>query len=79
MRQLSAAFFSAVGVMIASAASAQTADTVFTNGKVYTVDEAKPWAEAVAVSGNKIVYVGDNAGAEKLVGKARRKSISVER
>jgi predicted amidohydrolase YtcJ len=38
------------------------ADFAFTNGKVYTVNEAQPWAEAVAVKGNKAVYVGDAAG-----------------
>ena len=36
----------------------QTADTVFTGGKVYTVNDNQPWAEAVAVKGNKIVFVG---------------------
>ena len=35
-----------------------TADFVFTNGVVYTVDAANPEAEAVAVSGNQIVFVG---------------------
>ncbi len=44
------------------------ADFVFTNAKVYTLDDARPWAEAVAVSGNEIVYVGDDAGARALVG-----------
>ncbi len=36
---------------------------VLTNGKIYTVNEAQPWAEAVVIEGNKIAYVGDNAGA----------------
>jgi len=48
----------------------EVADTVYTNGRIYTVDEANPWAEAIAVSGNEIVYVGDGAGAEALVGDA---------
>jgi predicted amidohydrolase YtcJ len=46
------------------------ADVVFTNAKVYTLDAARPWAEAVAVRGNEIVYVGDAVGAEALVGAA---------
>jgi predicted amidohydrolase YtcJ len=45
-----------------------TADMVFTNAKVYTVDEANPWAEAVAVRDSEIVYVGDAAGAEAFIG-----------
>lgn len=48
------------------------ADYVFSHGKVYTVDARRPWAEAVAVTGNKIVYVGDSAGADRLVGENTR-------
>jgi len=44
------------------------ADFVFTNGKVYTVDQDNSWAQAVTVRGNEIVYVGDNAGAAAFVG-----------
>lgn len=46
----------------------QAADFVFTNAKVYTVNESQPWADAIAVKGNEIVFVGDAAGAEALVG-----------
>ena len=38
----------------------QTADTVYTNGQVYTVDEKRPWAEAVAIKDGKFVAVGSN-------------------
>ena len=44
------------------------ADVVFRGGKVFTVDENQPWAEAVAVKGNKIVYVGDSAGVVDFIG-----------
>ena len=47
---------------------AASADRIFTNAKVYTVNSQQPWAEAVAVSGNEIVYVGENAGALELAG-----------
>jgi predicted amidohydrolase YtcJ len=43
-------------------------DRIFVNGAVYTLDENQPWAEAVAVDGNEIVYVGDVAGAETMAG-----------
>ena len=46
----------------------ESADYVFTNGKVYTVNDEQPWAEAVAVKGNKIVYVGDADGAKDFIG-----------
>jgi predicted amidohydrolase YtcJ len=46
----------------------QAADLVLTGGRIYTVDEAHPWAEALAVRGRDIVYVGDNEGARGFVG-----------
>lgn len=39
------------------------ADWLFQNGTIYTVNPAQPTAEAVAVRGNEIVYVGDADGA----------------
>jgi predicted amidohydrolase YtcJ len=45
-----------------------SADIVFVNARAYTLDDAMPWAEALAVRGNAIIYVGDNDGAEELVG-----------
>ena len=47
---------------------AATADRIFTNANVYTVNSQIPWAEAVAVSGSEIVFVGENAGALELAG-----------
>lgn len=37
-----------------------TADLILYNGVVWTVDEKNPTAEAVAIKGNKILYVGKN-------------------
>lgn len=44
------------------------ADLVFLNARAWTLDEDVPWAEAVAVKGDEIVFVGDNAGALALSG-----------
>ncbi|ODQ91044.1 twin-arginine translocation pathway signal protein [Mycolicibacterium flavescens] len=44
------------------------ADFVFRNGPVYTVAAPGMWAQAVAVSGNRISHVGDEAGAMALAG-----------
>ncbi len=44
------------------------ADLILTNGKIYTVDESNPWVSAVAVSGQRYTYVGDNRGAMALRG-----------
>lgn len=50
------------------AAGPKPADTVLTNGAIYTVDPRQPWAEAVAIQGGKFVYVGTAAGAQAYVG-----------
>jgi len=44
------------------------ADYVLTNGKVYTVNEKQPWAEAVAVKGKKIIFVGSAKDGKAYVG-----------
>jgi hypothetical protein len=44
-------------------ANVAAADRVFLNGAIYTVDENRSWAEAIAIKDGRIVYVGDNAGA----------------
>ncbi len=50
----------------------ETADLIFKNGNIYTVNDAQPRAEAVVVKGERIVFVGSNADAQKLVGKTTR-------
>ncbi|WP_425045718.1 amidohydrolase [Primorskyibacter sp. S87] len=60
--------FLAATFLVANSAFAQSADIVFTTARVLTVDETTPTAEAVAVTGNKITYVGDVADAEAMVG-----------
>jgi hypothetical protein len=44
------------------------ADSVFTNGRIYTVDDARRWAEAVAITDGRIVYVGSTDGANDFIG-----------
>lgn len=44
------------------------ADRIFQNGSVYTVDESRSWAEAVAIKDGRIIYVGDVAGASAYEG-----------
>ena len=45
-----------------------TADIVFKNGNVYTVNARNPKAEAIAVKGDRIVFVGSNEEAQKYAG-----------
>ena len=42
------------------------ADVVITNARIFTSDENNPTADAVAIKGNRILYVGNNDHAEKL-------------
>jgi predicted amidohydrolase YtcJ len=48
------------------------ADMVYRNGFVYTVDEKDNVRQALAVRAGRILYVGDNAGANTLIGKATK-------
>jgi predicted amidohydrolase YtcJ len=44
--------------------ASQSTDWVLTNGRIYTVNEDQPWAEAVVIRDGDFIYVGDNAGAQ---------------
>jgi predicted amidohydrolase YtcJ len=44
-----------------SAPAPEEADLILTNGRVYTVEEGKPWAEAVAIKDGRILAVGTRA------------------
>lgn len=48
--------------------SNETADMVFTNGNIITVNEGQPSAEAVAVKDNKIVFVGSSEDVKAFIG-----------
>jgi predicted amidohydrolase YtcJ len=71
MRRLSGAV---VPVLVALGASGRMAgapapaDLVLTNGEVYTVDGARSWAQAVAVSDGRIAFVGSGADARPWIG-----------
>jgi predicted amidohydrolase YtcJ len=52
--------------------AAQPADFVFRHGAVYTVENEQPWAEAVAVRADRIVFVGTEAGVTEYIGKRTR-------
>ena len=46
----------------------EAADAVYTNGRVYTVNEARSWAEAVAIKDGRFLVVGSNAEVEAVTG-----------
>ena len=48
------------------------ADLVFKDGNIYTSNESMPQVQAIAVKGDRIVFVGSNSEAQKYVGKGTR-------
>ena len=61
---------SAIALLLSAAAVAAPpkADTLYQNGYVYTVDAHDSVQQAIATRDGRIVYVGDNHGAQALVG-----------
>ncbi|HYY56409.1 MAG TPA: amidohydrolase [Pyrinomonadaceae bacterium] len=59
-------------VPAASAKKEAAADVVFVNGNVYTVGERRPRAEAIAVKGDRIIFVGSNREAKRYEGRGTR-------
>ncbi len=57
---------------VAGARSPDPADLVLRGAAVYTVDGARSWAEAVAVSKGRIVFVGANASASPWIGRSTK-------
>jgi len=57
---------------IPASSGAETADVVFKNGNVYTVNEKQPRAEAIAVKSGRIIFVGSNADAKAYEGRATK-------
>src|SRR5205085_10062918 len=53
---------------VPSAPNAASADLIFINGNVYTVNDKQPHAEAIAVKADRIVFVGSNAAVKKYQG-----------
>ncbi len=60
---------SLVGSLVAQA---EPADLVLRNGVVWTVDDDMPRAEAVAIDGDVIVYVGSDNGVDEFIGAETR-------
>ncbi len=56
------------GVSMLFAAEGLMADMVLLNGKIFTVNPAQPWVQAVAVRDGKFVAVGNDHEVKKLIG-----------
>lgn len=53
---------------VPSSAAAEIADSVYINGNIYTMDEDQPSVSALAVKGQKLIYVGTDATAKNYIG-----------
>jgi predicted amidohydrolase YtcJ len=64
------AFFCALAPVSAqdSKGAKNAADTVVLHGRIYTLNSKQPWAQALAIRGDKIVAVGDDATIAKFRG-----------
>ena len=61
-------FISFVTLFACTKSPKEAADTIYTNGKIYTVNETQLWAEAVAIKDGKFIKVGSTAEIEALTG-----------
>ncbi|GHH99894.1 amidohydrolase [Neobacillus kokaensis] len=55
----------------------EMADTVYLNGNIYTVDKKFSKAKAMAIKGQKLIYVGNKGQAKKYIG-ANTKVVDLE-
>ncbi|HET9276509.1 MAG TPA: hypothetical protein VFN96_10595, partial [Gemmatimonadales bacterium] len=60
------------GVSAAAAQAAEPADLAFRNGRVYTGNDRQREAQAIAIKGDRIVYVGSNGGLRRFLGPGTR-------
>ncbi|MBI5010939.1 MAG: amidohydrolase family protein, partial [Bacteroidia bacterium] len=54
-------------ILTGSCSIKETADLVILNGKVFTVDDTNPSADAIAIKGEKIIYAGTSEEAKKMI------------
>jgi len=57
-----------VSIVAVPAFAADKADYVFKNGAIYTIDSKNPQAQAIAITGKYITYVGTNEGVKPFIG-----------
>ncbi|HEX8653260.1 MAG TPA: amidohydrolase [Pyrinomonadaceae bacterium] len=72
MKIITATLTSIALCLMTVGARVETADLIFKNGNIYTVNDRAPRAQALAVKGDRIVFVGSDSGAMKYAGKQTR-------
>lgn len=61
-------FFCALALFCRPGGQAEVADLVLHSGAVWTVNPVQPWAEAVAIRGERILAVGSDREIRKMIG-----------
>ena len=61
MRHFKTRLIVAAWAVVTAACAAPRADTLLVNGRIFTANPAQPWAEALAIRGERIVAVGTTA------------------
>ena len=72
MRYLTTVITLCIGSAVCGAQSAVAPDVVLLGGKVFTADSMHPWAEAIAIRGERVVAVGTSAEIRRLARPATR-------
>jgi predicted amidohydrolase YtcJ len=57
---------------LGGAAEAQEADTLLVNGRIYTLESANPWVDAIAIEGDRILAIGTNDEVRRFKGAKTR-------
>lgn len=52
--------------------SATVADLIITGAQIFTMQESQPWASAIAIARDRIVFVGNDDDAQRYLGKTTR-------
>ena len=60
MRKFFKLLFIAVIAISCTTSQKDTADIIYKNGRIYTVNESQPWAEALAIKDGRFIAIGDN-------------------
>ncbi len=61
-----------VALVLPGCAGPVAPDLIITNARVFTNDTARPWAEAIAIKGERVIAVGDVAAVTGAMGAATR-------
>ena len=72
MRRLPAVALAALALAACARGQSGPPDLILTGGRIFTADSGRPWAEALAVRGDRIVAVGRSDSVRRLAGPRTR-------